>query len=75
MPLDLCTAHSIGTQDGENRRPFTGRNDGRLPAAHFTWFLAMLALRLLLEVVTIPQESTDSLSSLNLFIFSRITRN
>lgn len=63
MPLDLCTAHSIGTQDGENRRPFTGRNDGRLPATHFTWFLAMLALRLLLEVVTIPQESTDSLSS------------
>lgn len=48
---------------GENRRPFAERNDGRSPATHFTWFLAALALRLPLEGVTNPPESTESGSS------------
>lgn len=42
IPLDLYTTHSVGTQDGENRRPFTERNDGRPPAMNFTWFLVAL---------------------------------
>lgn len=50
-------------KDGENRRPFAERNDGRSPAIHFTWFLAVLALRLSLEGVTNPPESTESGSS------------
>lgn len=31
-------------KDGEDRRPFAERNDGRSPAQHFTGLLAVLAL-------------------------------
>lgn len=34
---------------------FNERNDGRCPATYFTWFLAVLALRLPLKGVTNPQ--------------------